>query len=410
MALRLRSLKTNIFILTFLVVLIPVVIISLLSIQVFESQLAKIEEQNLINNALVVQHNYESGQNDLLKTGIFVTRSVMSKENTSAIKEVLENALLVQHVDIATLVDREGRVIVSATAEHADFSHDINQLVVYAVQNRIPMVSTEIIPALELESEDASLAQSSMIRRIPTLYQDDVHAGEYITDGFGIVAVIPIMEENEVTSVLILVDLLTRDNRFPDSIKDMTGLDVSLFQGDVRIATTVLTEKGNRFIGTLLPKEVVRRTLEEGRMYNGRVWVVNRWSMATYLPVKDFKGQVIGAIGYESSETDLRKTMFLFRETNISHIIIYLALIILAISLGITYAVSRRITKPLLELEESIRKVNEGNLEQGVTINSYDEINDLAKSFNIMIRYLRKQMVKKERDIIREFQKRRKDE
>ncbi|MBU1976113.1 MAG: cell wall metabolism sensor histidine kinase WalK [Nanoarchaeota archaeon] len=139
-------------------------------------------------------------------------------------------------------------------------------------------------------------------------------------------------------------------------------------------------------------------------MYVGRVWVINHWANAVYLPLKNFKGHIIGAIGFESPEENLREAKFLLATGDIQQIILYATILIVLASIMVTYIIANKLTKPLHELSKSMQEVNQGNLEQGVKIKSYDEINELAKTFNIMVRYLRKQIIKREQEIIKEYQ------
>jgi len=94
-----------------------------------------------------------------------------------------------------------------------------------------------------------------------------------------------------------------------DELTAYTGAKVTLFQkmnseGDMlRIATSVLTEKGTRAIGTYIPasdttgkKNPIITQIINGKSFSGRAWVVDQWYETFYSPLKDKKGELVGMI------------------------------------------------------------------------------------------------------------------
>lgn len=94
-----------------------------------------------------------------------------------------------------------------------------------------------------------------------------------------------------------------------DALKGMTGATVTLFQrlnaqGDIlRMATNVQGKDGNRAIGTYIPAQnpdgtpnPVVASLLRGETYHGNAFVVNAWYVSAYQPVRDARGQVLGAL------------------------------------------------------------------------------------------------------------------
>lgn len=71
----------------------------------------------------------------------------------------------------------------------------------------------------------------------------------------------------------------------------------------LRVATNVTKLDGKRAIGTFIPhimkdqsKNPVVKTLLAGETFRGRAFVVNKWYLTVYKPVKNESGQIIGAI------------------------------------------------------------------------------------------------------------------
>jgi len=94
-----------------------------------------------------------------------------------------------------------------------------------------------------------------------------------------------------------------------DEVKRLVGVTCTIFQmvepeGDLlRICTNVMKKDGTRAIGTYIPKTgpdgipnpVVSAILSD-KSYRGRAFVVDRWYLTAYEPLKDSAGKIIGAL------------------------------------------------------------------------------------------------------------------
>ncbi len=94
-----------------------------------------------------------------------------------------------------------------------------------------------------------------------------------------------------------------------DRLKEMVGGTATIFQrmnqqGDMlRVATNVEKLDGTRAIGTYIPavnpdgrKNPVLAVVLDGRQYNGRAFVVNRWYITAYKPIFDEQRKVVGVL------------------------------------------------------------------------------------------------------------------
>jgi signal transduction histidine kinase len=110
-----------------------------------------------------------------------------------------------------------------------------------------------------------------------------------------------------------------------DEVKKLVGCTCTIFQrmnenGDMlRVATNVQKLDGSRAIGTFIPRTgadgaanpVVAAVLR-GDTFKGRAFVVDRWYITAYEPIKDGSGKVIGALYVgipQESVTGLRKAI-----------------------------------------------------------------------------------------------------
>ena len=79
-----------------------------------------------------------------------------------------------------------------------------------------------------------------------------------------------------------------------DTIGELTGDTVTLFQGDTRIATNVKKPSGERAVGTKAAQNVIDATLTGGKVYIGKANVVGIWNQTAYEPIKNAGGEIIG--------------------------------------------------------------------------------------------------------------------
>lgn len=100
--------------------------------------------------------------------------------------------------------------------------------------------------------------------------------------------------------------------------------------------------------------------------------------------VYDHKGKIIGAVGVDASlefinEEGRKLTIKLIWNT----VYLLIAIIFIAVLL------SRKITKPILKLNESVKGIGDGNFDLQLDIHTGDEIQDLADAFTTMTEKLK---------------------
>ena len=92
-----------------------------------------------------------------------------------------------------------------------------------------------------------------------------------------------------------------------DTVQELVGGTATIFQrmndrGDMlRVCTNVLETDGRRAIGTYIPAvdpdgkpNPVIATVLRGETFTGRAYVVNRWYLTAYEPIRDPAGEVVG--------------------------------------------------------------------------------------------------------------------
>ena len=94
-----------------------------------------------------------------------------------------------------------------------------------------------------------------------------------------------------------------------DKVRETVAVTCTIFQrmnaaGDMlRVATNVLKDDGNRAIGTFIPGvnpdgklNPVTAAIMKGDSFSGRAYVVNKWYIASYEPIRDAANKIIGML------------------------------------------------------------------------------------------------------------------
>ena len=159
---------------------------------------------------------------------------------------------------------------------------------------------------------------------------------------------------------------------------------VTIFQGDVRIATNVRTENGTRALGTRVSAPVREAVLLRGERWSDRAFVVQDWYLSVYEPLRNRQSDIIGMLYVgvlESRFTAIRNRVILsfFGIATTGFFVI----------IAITYVMIRNITRPIGEMVAATRNISAGRLDQEIQATAQGEVALLAESFNTMAKSLR---------------------
>ena len=184
--------------------------------------------------------------------------------------------------------------------------------------------------------------------------------------GLFLVASVPILSsDGEVNGALLAGQLLNNNEQLADRVTRVIaphqpdGLlreTATIFLDDVRIATTVVNENGQRATGTRLSAEVARRVLHQGERWIAPAFVLHERYFAAYEPLRDPDGAVVGALYVGLPERPYQQ---LKRNLNLTFAALLFGLTLLAVIL------TTRLGRLLLEREREINSLNR-TLEQKV--------------------------------------------
>ncbi len=319
----------------------------------------------------------------------FFIEEAILENDIEMLKTELEKIRKREFLDILTLTDKNGRVIVRSrnpSVYSDNQAHD--DLVGWVLSRREVATATVIVPGEELIKEGVDLVEQAYIKFISTPKARPRLETEE-TSGMMIKAAAPVFYNGSLIGVLYGGNLLSRDYKIVDGVKDTVyqgvkykGKDIgtsTIFQCNLRISTNVKREDGSRAIGTRVSEEVYEQVLVKGLSWIDRAFVVNNWYIAAYEPIKDINGEIIGILYVgvlEEKFTDMRnstKALFLG-----------IALAGMIIALIVSGFLAKGVLEPIKRLVFASHQWAKGNLQYRVKIRSKDEIGELGETFNLM--------------------------
>ena len=166
-------------------------------------------------------------------------------------------------------------------------------------------------------------------------------------------------------------------------IKVDTGQELSLYYGDVRYVTTLLTEDGQEAVGTTMNSVIRKRVIEsdEARFFTSTYIYQDRY-FAYYMPLHDTSGEVIGALEILKPAEEVDKSV----SSSIVPILVIDAVVTIA-ALFFTLSYAAKIRAAIDKLLFFLKSVEKGDLktqvDQTVAVRK-DEIGEMARAASSM--------------------------
>lgn len=294
-----------------------------------------------------------------------------------------------EHLDLFTLVDRRGRVVLRAGtgADTGEVLRD-EPLVARALAGET-VSGTELFTAERLRREGDSLDRRATIPLVATLLARP-GTGRQESRGMLLVAAAPVRNTaGTIIGAIYGGVLLNNTSRLVDKIKQIVyegvqfkGDDLgtaTLFLDDVRIATNVKTPEGRRAIGTRLSSRVYERVIVQGEKWVDRAFVVKEHYFSAYEPIRDISGNVAGSL-----YVGLLTKPYLTVKRDVYLLFGGIMLAGSLLGLAVSGFISIRLTRPIQQLTGLVTRFSSGERGERIEITDTDEVGDLAEAFNSM--------------------------
>lgn len=332
-----------------------------------------------------------------IKTSLSITTlgfafiSSLREKNAADLVLRLERMAKLADLDFAGIVLEDGGTLcrIGPNAFPVAGAKDENPIARPVLDSRIPVSGTLVLDSDFLIAENPYLAERA---HIPLAAGDDstLRSGKEEASGMVMAAAVPVFDGSRLIGVLYGGVLLNRSETLVDTVRGTVfqgetykGRSVgaaTIFLGDARISTNVMTADGQRALGTRVSPEVREHVLGKGKLWTDRAFVVSDWYITAYRPIEDIFGQRVGMLYVgvlEDKYVDIR------RGTLTVYILITVAGMLAAAGLG--YFIARRITSPIQRLIQASQQVREGSLNPDLGPPANSEIGVLQKAFGEMV-------------------------
>ena len=176
---------------------------------------------------------------------------------------------------------------------------------------------------------------------------------------------------------------LTEDNSIIDTFNQNTGIDVAIFYGTTRRATTVKDQNGNRSVGTQMSDQTYQQLKVSGSYFSNDVVVNGEPYYAMYLLAADYGSgnEVTICAGISAASARV------IYESNLRSTTIFMIVIAL-VSLIIVTFISKNIVKSISASIADLNQVAEGKLNFAVSEKMTargDEVGNIARSIDSLM-------------------------
>ena len=185
---------------------------------------------------------------------------------------------------------------------------------------------------------------------------------------------------------------ITKDTEFIDNMKEIMGVEVTLFCQDVRLQTTLRDSKGRLFINTAVSSVITKDVLKnkKAHFYRSTTNVGDERYFAYYEPIFLEEGTCFGMVGVCRKATDIEKNI---RMAVRPILLLSIAAIFVIGAISISY--TRILTKRIRILQQFMKKLTKDDFEAEMPaglLKVEDEIGDLARSGKKMQESIRRQV------------------
>ncbi len=164
-----------------------------------------------------------------------------------------------------------------------------------------------------------------------------------------------------------------------DRLKQITGCEFTIFNGDVREFTTIVID-GKRVVGTTLDPSIADIVLRQGKSYTGEAEILGEPHITSYIPHLDENGEIVGVVfaGILASANDAAINTALTTSMFVGIGLILVVCILAKIM------INRSVAKPLDNVMMAANNMANGRMSFDLDINANNEIGQLGLVFNEM--------------------------
>lgn len=319
-------------------------------------------------------------------------RDIADRNDVSEMRSLLEAGRTTLNLDFLYIVDADGRVIASAPPFPYPSIRATWPVIVSALEGQ-QATAIDIFQPEELSAMMPGLVERARVELVPTpnAVPTDrtaesrgmvVHTAAQVNLGDGRHAALVggVLLNQNLRFIDTINDLVYRAETLPEGSRGTA----TLFLDDVRINTNVRLFEGRRALGTRVSATVRDAVLGRGSTWLDSAFVVNDWYISAYEPIVDSYGKRVGMlyVGFLEAPFTQAKTTTLVT-------VLVAFLLVAAASVPIFLGWASSIFRPLERMNETIAKVEGGDLGARTGMGSArDEIGRVASHLDGLLQRL----------------------
>lgn len=158
------------------------------------------------------------------------------------------------------------------------------------------------------------------------------------------------------------------------NLKRLFNSEVTVFYGDTRVATTIVTD-GQSAVGTKMDPNIAKTVIENKEEYYGDISIFNKPYKAFYMPLLNSRGEAFATFFVGIPESDIiTSSKASIRDG------LLLGLLGLVISMVLLFFIISTISKPISKLSSDMNHIANGDLDIIIAVDGDDEVGALGKS------------------------------
>ncbi len=146
---------------------------------------------------------------------------------------------------------------------------------------------------------------------------------------------------------------------------------IANIDGDITESTITIDSLPQEYLDTIKNGEVFKERDDFGGYYDANVYVIG-------IPIS-YNGEIVGGMFFNTPLPQMRQVV-----TEMFLIFLFAASFAIAVAFIFVYRQSKTISQPISQINSAVRDIAAGDFTKRVTVNSADEIGQLASSFNFM--------------------------
>lgn len=196
------------------------------------------------------------------------------------------------------------------------------------------------------------------------------------------------MKSQNMAALMKGSELIARDIKLLETIKEDTGFDVSFFYGELRYVTTLENDEGQKYVGSATNSVIRKEVMEEDKahFYNN-VKLEGEEYAAYYIPLHNTGDKVVGMLEFVANAKGVKKNV---NKAVFPIIIITAILMVICGTIALRYAAG--IINAFQKINSFLLKVEKGELSGEIdprTKNRDDEIGQMSKTAMSMQKSIR---------------------